>query len=57
MNRITIKHLPSGWWAVFVDGVFIEAALKSEHEAKECAEKIKKYFPEQVQKTQSRCYR
>ena len=34
---IQIKKLPSGFWAVFVDGVFVEAALPSEQAAKKYA--------------------
>lgn len=39
---IEIKRLPSGFYAVFVNGSFVNAALPSEQAAQACAADIEK---------------
>ena len=38
---ITIKQLPSGWWAVFVGDEFFDAASKTQADAEKIADALR----------------
>lgn len=39
-----VRELPSGFWAVFIGGSFVDAASKSEEEAKEKLNKFLRLY-------------